>query len=57
MSSKVMRLLERFNDNLPQGMKVISAKWVFTWNTDSNRCITKAKARLVAVCFGQQSGA
>ena len=34
-------------DVVPKGVNVITAKWVFTWKTDSDGCITKAKARLV----------
>ena len=34
-------------DVVPKGVDVITAKWVFAWKTDSDGCITKAKARLV----------
>ena len=39
---------------VPKGVNVITAKSVFAWKTDSDRYITKAKARLVASGFGQQ---
>ena len=43
-------------DVVPKGLNVITRKWVFAWKTDSDGYITKAKARLVARGFGQQSG-
>ena len=43
-------------DVVPKGVNVITAKWVFTWKTGSDGCMTKAKARLVARGFGQQLG-
>ena len=43
-------------DVVPKGVNVITAKWVFTWKTDSGGLITKAKARLVARGFGQRHG-
>ena len=39
---------------VPDGVNVISAKWVFCWKTDAEGIITKAKARLVARGFGQR---
>ena len=41
-------------DVVPKGIKVVSAKWVFTWKTDSGGLITKAKTKLVARGFGQR---
>ena len=41
---------------VPKEVNVITAKWVFTWKTDSGGLITKAKARLVARGFGQRHG-
>ena len=43
-------------DVVPKGANVITAKWVFAWKTDSDRYITKVKARLVARGYGQQLG-
>ena len=43
-------------DEVPKGVNVITAKWVFAWKTDSDGYITKAGARLVARGFGQQLG-
>ena len=43
-------------DVVPKGVNVITVKRVFAWKTDSNGCITEAKARLVARGFGQQLG-
>ena len=40
----------------PKGVNVITVKWAFSWKTDSDGYITKAKARLVARGFGQQLG-
>ncbi|CAN0053474.1 unnamed protein product, partial [Sphacelaria rigidula] len=39
---------------IPKGVNIITAKWVFTWKPDANGAITKAKARLVARGFGQR---
>ena len=39
--------------NVPEAANVITAKWVFTWKTDADGIITKAKARLVARGFAQ----
>ncbi|CAM9888938.1 unnamed protein product, partial [Sphacelaria rigidula] len=39
---------------VPEGVNVISAKWVFSWNTGADGTVTKAKARLVARGFGQR---
>ena len=44
-------------DVVPEGVNVITAKWVFAWKTDSDGYFTKAKARLVARGSGQQLGA
>ena len=44
------------DENIPQGVSVISAKWDFCWKTDSNGFMTKVRARLVARGFEQQSG-
>ena len=44
------------DENIPQEVKAISAKWVCAWKTDSSGFITKGKARLVARGFGQQPG-
>ncbi|CAM9762824.1 unnamed protein product [Sphacelaria rigidula] len=38
---------------VPEGVKEISAKWVFDWKTDADGILTKAKARLVRG-FGQR---
>ncbi|CAM9459048.1 unnamed protein product [Sphacelaria rigidula] len=35
-------------------VNIITAKWVFTWKTDANGTVAKAKARLVARGFGQR---
>ena len=43
-------------DEIPKGVNVITAKWVFAYQIDSDGYITKAKARLVARGFGQQLG-
>ena len=43
-------------DVVPEGVNVITAKWVSTWKTDSGGLITKAKTRLVARGFGQRHG-
>ena len=43
-------------DVVPNGVNVITAKWVFAWKTDSDGYITKAEMRLVARGFGQQLG-
>ena len=43
-------------DEVPEKINVITAKWVFTWKTDAEGLITKAKARLVARGFGQRFG-
>ena len=43
-------------DVVPNGVDVITGKWVFAWKTDSDGYITKAKARLIASGFGQQLG-
>ena len=40
-------------DVVPKGVSIITAKWVFAWETDSDGYITKAKARLVARCSEQ----
>ncbi|CAM9789713.1 unnamed protein product [Sphacelaria rigidula] len=39
---------------VPEAANVISAKWVFSWKTDADCAVTKAKARLVARGFGQR---
>ena len=39
---------------VPDGVNVISANWVFCWKTDADGIITKAKAKLVARGFGQR---
>ncbi|CAM9967105.1 unnamed protein product, partial [Sphacelaria rigidula] len=39
---------------IPKGVNIITAKWVFTRKTDSNGTVTKAKARLIARGFGQR---
>ena len=59
-----MRLeLERHNkistfsaDVIPEGVDVITAKYVFAWKTDSDRYTTKAKGRFVERGLEQQSG-
>ena len=43
-------------DVVPNGVDVITGKWVFAWKTDSDGYITKAKVRLIASGFGQQLG-
>ena len=43
-------------DVVPKRVNVITAQWVFAWKTDSDGCITKAKARLVAHGCGEQLG-
>ena len=43
-------------DVVPNGVNVITAKWVFAWKIDIDGYIPKAKARLVARGFGQQLG-
>ena len=35
---------------------MISAKWVYTWKSDENGKVVKAKARLVARGFSQRPG-
>ena len=45
-----------FTDAVPKGDNGITAKWVFTWKTDSGGLITKTKARLVAHGFEQRHG-
>ena len=40
----------------PKGLNVITVNWAFSWKTDSDGYITKAKAGLVARGFGQQLG-
>ena len=42
-------------DVVPRGVDVVTKKWVLAWKTDSDVHIMKAKARLVARGFGQQS--
>ena len=44
------------DENIPQGVNIISANRAFAWNTDSNGSITKAKPRFVARGFWQQLG-
>ncbi|CAN0051842.1 unnamed protein product [Sphacelaria rigidula] len=39
---------------VPEAANVISAKWVFSWKTDTDGTVTKAKARLVARGFEQR---
>ncbi|CAM9535640.1 unnamed protein product [Sphacelaria rigidula] len=39
---------------VPEGVNVISAKWVFSWKTDADGTITKAKAGLAARGFRQR---
>ncbi|CAM9598633.1 unnamed protein product [Sphacelaria rigidula] len=39
---------------VPEAANVISAKWVFSWKTDADGTVTKAKASLVARGFGQR---
>ena len=41
---------------VPKVVNAFTEKWVFAWNIDFDGYITKAKARLVARGFGQQSG-
>ena len=43
-------------DAVPKRVNVITTKWVFAWKTDSDGCITKSNAKLVAWGFGQQLG-
>ena len=43
-----------YDENIPQRVNVISAKWAFAWKTDSNEFITKAKTMLIARGFRQQ---
>ena len=43
-------------DVVPKGVNVITENWVIAWKTNSDGCITNAKARLVARGFGQQLG-
>ena len=43
-----------YDENIPQRVNVISAKWAFAWKTDSNELITKAKTMLIARGFRQQ---
>ena len=43
-----------FNENIPQGVNVISARWALAWKTDNNGFIPKAKGRLIMRGFGQQ---
>ena len=40
--------------NAPKAANVITAKWVFSWKTDADGIVTKAKARLVARGFAQR---
>ena len=42
------------SNDIPKNVNIITAKWVFSWKTDSRGLITKAKARLVARGFGQR---
>ncbi|CAM9632512.1 unnamed protein product [Sphacelaria rigidula] len=39
---------------VPEAANVISAKRVFSWKTDADGTVTKAKARLVERGFGQR---
>ena len=42
-----------FVDVVPDGVNVVSARWVFAWKVDKDGNIVKPKARLVARGFSQ----
>ena len=54
MKSEVEGHVAISRENIPQGLNIISAKWVFPWKTYSNGFITKANVWLVARGFRHQ---
>ena len=42
-----------FVDVVPNGVNVVSARWLFAWKVDEDGNIVKPKARLVARGFSQ----
>ena len=48
-----LNAFEFVEDVVPDGVNIVSARWVFAWKVDKNGNIVKPKARLVARGFSQ----